>query len=74
MKNHEHRTKEKRIVGYDNCVGFVGDSGARRQGHTKCNEISHGGICYIHTCSCGAVKHENRNQGCYESSGWFDAE
>lgn len=72
---HTHRKKtEDGPSSFLHCVGYVGDAGPKRPGQSKCDPMSHGGLRYVITCSCGAVKTENRNQNYWESSGWIEPE
>ncbi len=57
---HRHRpvrmTQERCFVG---CVAG-----------NDCNPASHGGVTYQETCSCGAVRPVNSNQGHREVGAW----
>lgn len=63
MHRHKHRTIPGRseTVGYSGCVAPY-----------DCNSKSHGGVCMIDYCSCGAKRKTNSTGGSArsESSGW----
>ena len=69
MKNHRHTTKTEMTVGYSHCLM------RSEHGHivTHCEPRSHGGICIVSTCACGAVRRENRNGRFSEKSEWMTA-
>lgn len=58
---HEHKVTKSRHVCFIGCVN-----------PRNCNEISHGGICIIESCSCGAERYVNSNQGVLEVGEWFE--
>jgi hypothetical protein len=60
---HQHKAIKSRHVCFINCVN-----------PHNCNEVAHGGICIIETCSCKAERYTNSNQGRLEIGKWFDAE
>jgi hypothetical protein len=58
---HRHTTKTSRIQGY---TGGVATPGRRQDPRAA------GAICEVETCSCGAERRTNKNQGHRETSGW----
>ena len=51
MKTHQHRHRskgEEKIVGFSHCAA-----------PGRCYAASHGGICRVATCSCGATRRTN---------------
>ena len=57
-KKHTHRIKTSETRGYTGGV-------SQRQ-----EPRAAGGICVVDTCSCGAMRRTNRNQGYQERGAW----
>jgi hypothetical protein len=58
-KRHTHRTKTVKEYGFSHC-----------ENPFHCIPESHGSILRIETCSCGATKRVNQNQGWREQGPW----
>ena len=57
---HRHVAVKEREECFTRCVAF-----------NKCDPRSHGNVCRIETCSCGASRRINSNQGFREKSEWI---
>lgn len=64
MRPHRHKMKTRKIQVY------TGSVTSEVTGYYKQNRAAHGGICYVDTCSCGAVRKTNSNGRHEERGRW----
>lgn len=63
MHRHQAKPSLRKLRAWTHCVA-----------PTSCKPEAHGGVVYLDTCGCGAVRYTTINQNFTERSAWISPE